>query len=319
MEFDFNRVGGWLDLTSQEFEILKNIYRLDAAGGRASPKTINSAYAHENNKTIQKQNLHKILRKLVDSDFVARKGQGEYTVSLPGIQTALAGRRQKRADELSNFEQVTENIEEEFHKHLSPTDAPYVEYLASTTLYDHIAGILGDAVEFNIVANFPSIAYPPNLAAKLDRSEYSSVLAERCLSRGILQANFLTDLDVDHLFVHCFRVLDSPGKAFKLASNILNNIESMAESDSKVDVRYHPDPHGLDVAVPIAEEPQQFYLFTRDEHQEISGGIYVKSRDSSRNALQSFRRSFDYAERDLTKHLETARNKLAHKYGILGK
>jgi len=321
MEFDFNTIGAWLDLTSQEFEILKSIYRIQIAGKRASPTEINVDYAQDNKRTIQKQNLHKILRKLVEGGFVARRAQGDYRVSLAGVRSNLEGEVEKKSLELSAFKQVVADVEGEFRRQLAPADRPRVEYLDGDVLYPHMARLLDKAGEFNIVASFPSIAYPPSLAAKLGRSEYSSVLASKSLAKTELSANFLTDLDVDYLFVHCFRVVDSPAGAFKLALTVLNNLEAILDSDSSVDVRYHPDPHGLDVAIPSEKdgEPKEFYLFTRDEHKEIAGAIYVRNPESSRNAQHAFRRNFDYAETKLEKHLTEAREKLKQKYGILEK
>jgi hypothetical protein len=319
MNFDFNLVGVWLDLTSQEFEILKTIYRLELSGKRASPTEINTLYSQENKRTIQKQNLHHILRDLLEAGFVDRKSQGDYRANLPGIRKTLEAKKAAKEAELSGFKRIIENTEGEFKRQLAPSDAPHLEYISADKLYSHMAGNLNKAVEFSIVANFPSIAYPPNLAAKIGRSEYSSALAERCLSKGALKVNIITDLDVDSLFSHCLRAFESPDRAYKLAENVMNALENLMESTKTLDVRYHPDPHGLDVAIPVTDEPREFYLFSRDEHQEIAGAIYIRGKESGRNAIHSFRRSFETADKDLSKHIQEAREKMRHKYGMLGR
>ena len=61
---DLKKVGGWLDLTNQEFDILQCIYRLQLDGLEVSPKNIQGKYKRRMGKKIEKANLFKIIRQV---------------------------------------------------------------------------------------------------------------------------------------------------------------------------------------------------------------------------------------------------------------
>ncbi|MFC2162714.1 hypothetical protein ACFLRF_03460 [Candidatus Altiarchaeota archaeon] len=312
----------WLDLTSQQLDILKLIYKLQQSPGKTSPKEISREYKRIHGKTILKPNLFPILKDLQKRGLVSRIGQADYTTDINGIRRALDMKREALDRQQTEFEHARQYTEDYFRKLTWSLDRPVVEYLDHDDLYSKMAELLGESQTYYSVANFPMIAYTRKLNHGLAREEYTNAIWESCIKKEKLKVNYLTDLNIDYLFNHCFRVYGDPKLAYRECHTIINQLENQIMDAPNLNVRYMEDPHGLDTGIfGKGDDTDEFILFVRDEHEDITGGIHIKSRDTTRSALQMFERGFEYAERlDIKqgkKIIQKTREILKYKYGIL--
>jgi hypothetical protein len=313
----------WLELTQQQLEVLKVIYKLQQTPGKTTPKEISREYKRIHGKQILKPNLFTILKLLQKRGLLSKAGQADYKVDMEGIKKNLEDKRQTLEKQQTDFENACRHTEEYFQKLTWQLDRPIVEYLDHDELYQKMAEILQESETYYAVANFPMIAYTQKLNHGLAREPYTDALWNRCLKKEQLQVNYITDLNIDYLFNHAFRVYGDPKLAYRECHTVVNQLENQIQSSAKLDIRYLEDPHGLDTGIfqRKGREPDEFMLFVRDEHEDITGGVHVKSLDTARSALKMFNRGYEYAEKLAGKAGENSigktREVLKQKYGIL--
>jgi len=180
---------------------------------------------------------------------------------------------------------------------------------------------LKDASRFQVVTSIPNIILSRQIATGLHRETYNEALYKRAVKNKKLELQYLTDLNIDHLFNTCFRLLGEPKLAYREAQATLDRIDPLLKQNPNIQIRYHEDPHGLDIAVKTTQHPQEFILFIKDEHGTIEGGLKINSAETSRNAHQMFTRGYQYAtaltETQGQKQTKKIKQKLKQKYGIL--
>jgi hypothetical protein len=319
-EFQFDTTAKWLKTTEQQFQILKTIYRLEDVENKTMPKSINNEYARIHKKKILKPNLFNILKTLLQKNLIKKDTTRGYRINYEGIRITLENHQEKLEKEEEELKKAQTKTEEYFRKNI-PKAYPLVEYYDQKELYPKMAESLKDAEKTHIVANFPVIAYTKELTYGIGREEYAETMWNRCFKEKELQVNYLTDLNLDALFNHAFRVHGDPKLAYRESETTLNRLETQTKTNEKLDIRYSEDPHGLDMAIVEHKEPTEFYLFIRDEHGEITGGIRIKNKQTTINAIQQYNRSFEYAEKlntpDGQKTIQDLKKHLKQKYGIL--
>ncbi|MFH1788460.1 MAG: hypothetical protein ABH834_03675 [Candidatus Altiarchaeota archaeon] len=325
MDSEFQRIGEWLSLTEQQFDILTAIHKLRLGKETPSPKNIVLEYKKLSGKLIQKPNLFTIIKLLSDKNLVTKTGQGEYDVNLTGIQELLAKKKEDKQKELNQLSRIVDETENYFRKQLKPIEQPTVHYLAQHEVFGKLGERLANSTAYHIVENFPSIAYTYPVYSGLGRSQYQETLLEKTIKGKKLRLCVLTDLDVDYVFNHAFMTLGDPVKAYNECQLMLKQFRNMLELSGNIDVRFHEDPHGLDVAIPEGrlDEPVEFVIFTRDEHKNIMGGVHVKAGEPAKSAKHMFNRLFQYAEKlegsVADKRVKEAQERLTLKYGVLEK
>lgn len=318
--FDFGRVSGWLGLTGQEFRILKVIYRLEDSGD-ASPGQVVKLFERLYGGRLYKSNLFATLRDMQALGIISKRGRGSYCVDFGGIQKFLEVKKTGLERELDDFSRVCEDTEEYFRRYIERPSTPRVEYLDYESLYARLTGSVNSCRVYNEVCSFPLLCYTPYLADSLGRGSLYQSLWKKCVTGKKIQVNYLTDLNVDYLFNQCFRTHGDPKTAYKEASSILNQVETLAHRCDNLQIRVLDEAYGMDSAIPEHEKPVEFYLFTRDEHQDIMGATYIRSHDSARDARKMFIHSFEYAE-DITGNrgeaiLKEMHKTLEEKYSVL--
>lgn len=319
-EFNFDNTARWLDTTDQQFQILKTIYRLEDVETKTMPKDITREYAKTNKKTILKPNLFNILKTLLQKKLIKKDLTRGYRVDYDGIRETLEKHKEKLGREEEELKKAQAKTEEYFRKNL-PKAYPLVEYYEQKELYPKMAESLKEAEKTHIVANFPVIAYTKELTYGLGREEYAEAMWQRCFKEKKLQVNYLTDLNLDALFNHAFRIHGDPKIAYQECQAMLSRLETQVKTNEKLDVRHSDNPHGLDVAIIEQKEPIEVYIFIRDEHGEITGGTRIKSKQTAINALQQYNRAYEYAEKlntpDGQKTIQNLKTQLKQKYSIL--
>lgn len=318
-EFNFDTIARWLNTTEQQFQIIKTIYRLGNRETEATPKNISKEYEKLHGKVIQKPNLFTILRTLIEKDLIQKDASFNYKVNFGGIRQTLGEHQEKLEKEREEFQKAHNKTEDYFRKNISTQERPVVDYYEQKELYAEMTKSISNSSILDIVSNFPSIAYTYSIAVGVNQLEYVETLWKRCFKEKDLEVNCLTTLDVDHLFNQAFRSLEEPKLAFKECELVLQQLANHVEAHRKLRVRTVEEQKGMDVCIPIKNKPTEFYLFMKDEHKDISGGIKIKSPETASQAETMFKLGFDYAEDITPKTIQTLQAKLKQKYGILEK
>lgn len=311
----------WLNLTQRELEILKLIYRLDLDERPTTPEEITREFKKVFRVEIQKPNLFHLLKKLRQQGIIQKLGYGRYSLDFIQIEKKLGETEEKFKKNQEEFEKIRVDLVSNFKRLAWNLTPPQVQYLKYEQFYKKMGDIAVDSEIFCIVGSFPQIAYSRQISNGLQRKDFIEPAYKHYIGKQKSQLKYLTDLDIDYLFNQCFRVLEDPKKAYRETENTLDRLETIIEKTPNLDIRYLDDPHGLDVAISIKEEPEQFILFIRDEHQDIMAGINIKSKDTAKNAHQMFNKNYEYAtplnKKQGKKQIQKTRQQLKQKYGIL--
>lgn len=317
---EIRKIAKWLELTDQQFSILLSIYRLEARREETTPKNIEQEYLKSYGKAPQRSNLFGQIRQLLSKNMIMKEGQGLYSVNFSVIYSVLQDRRDAFIEELNEFNRISEQIREYFRKAAIQTTKPKVGYLNYEEFYNALAKAIKTKDCFYTTTKFPSIAYTYSLSAGIGTSNYTNTVWERCFERGELKACYLTTLDIDFPFNHAFRVYGDPKRAYKECVIIIDQLWNQIQTHQNLDVRYLKEPHGMDVFIPERHEPKEFFIFTRDEHRNIIGGIEVRSPETAISAKQMFMRDFEYADRLVGQKgeeiVENLKGELEEKYSI---
>jgi hypothetical protein len=293
---DLNQMARWLDLTEQQFHILLSIYRLESRREDTSPKSIEREYLKSYGRAPQKSNLFAQMRRLIGRKLIVKTGAGHYSVNFDSIDAVLQAKRDRFLAELDEFNRAAEKVREYFNKAALQASRPKVTYLDYDELYAALGAALKSADRFYATANFPIIAYTYPLATGIGTGDYLDVLWERCFKKKTLSCCYLTTLDIDFPFNHAFRVYGDPKKAYNECRIIIDQLWSQIATYDNLDVRYLKEPHGMDVLIPEKLNPQEVFLYTRDEHRNVIGGIEIRSPETALSAKHMFLRDFEYAE-----------------------
>lgn len=293
---ELRKVAKWLEITDQQFEILLSIYKLEVRRDETTPRNIEREYLNSYGKVPQRSNLFGQIRQLLGKNLITKERQGLYSVNFDVMYTMLQDRKDKFIEELNEFNRVSERVKDYFKKAALQTTKPRVEYLNHGELYDALAKSITDVDRFYATANFPTIFYTYPLATGIGRSNYTDMVWRRCFKKAELGVFYLTTLNIDFPFNHAFRIYGDPKKAYKECIIIIDQLWNQIETHDNLDIRYLKEPHGMDVFIPERYEPRGFFIFTRDEHKNIVGGIEVRSPETAISAKQMFMRDFEYAE-----------------------
>lgn len=317
---EIRKVGKWLDLTDQQFDILLSIYKLEARHEETTPKNIEQEYLKAYGRAPQRSNLFGQIRQLLSKNMITKERQGRYSVNFSVIYSLLQDRKEAFIEELNEFNRISEEIKDYFRKAAIQTTKPKVEYLNYSEFYNALSSSIKTKDCFYMTTKFPSIAYTYSLSSGIGTSGYTNTIWERCFEKGELRACYLTNLDIDFPFNHAFRVYGDPKRAYKECVIIIDQLWNQIQTHSNLEVRCLKEPHGMDVFIPERHEPKEFFIFTRDEHRNIIGGIKIGSPETAISAKQMFMRDFEYADRlsgsKGEEMIENLKRELEEKYSI---
>lgn len=291
------KVGRWLKVTDQQFGILLSVYRLERHKEETTPKNIEKEYLSAYGKAPQRSNLFGQMRQLLGKNLITKERKGVYSVNFDTLSAMLKEQRDEFVEELNEFNRVSGKVENYFKKASLQTTRPRVDYLDYDELFSAMSKSVKDADRVYMTTNFPSVAYTYSLAAGIGRGNYLKNVWDRCFKKADMDVCYLTTLNIDFPFNHAFRVYGDPKTAYKECIIILEQIWNQIETHRKLDIRYMKEPHGMDVFIPERYDPKEFFIFTRDEHKNITGGIGIKSPETALNAKSMFMRDFEYAEK----------------------
>lgn len=317
---ELRKIVKWLGVTDQQFGILLSIYKLESRREETTPRNIEREYLKNYGKAPQRSNLFAQIRQLLGKNLITKERKGFYSVNFDAMSAMIQDRRDKFIEELNEFNRVSERVQDYFKKAALQAARPRVDYLDHDELYDALAKSIKDADRLYTTINFPTIAYTYPLATGIGRGNYTKMVWDRCFKKAELNAFYLTALNIDFPFNHAFRIYGDPKKAYRECIIILDQLWNQIETYNNLDIRYLKEPHGMDVFIPERYGPREFFLFTRDEHKNIIGGIEVRSPETAISAKQMFMRDFEYAEQlrgpKGEEIIENIKKELEKKYSI---
>jgi len=290
-----------LGITDQQFNLLKTVYKLSSKNKQATPREIELSYGKDFGGEIQKSNLFRQLKILLDKDFLTREGEANYKLDIDGLKKTLEQRKQEYAEKLQHYQQLSDEIEEYFKKATERPEQPVVEYIAGDKeLFLRISQSLKKAHTLYITAKFPAVAYTYSPYMHIGRGEYMQMLLHRCFEVKDLNLFYLTPLDLDYPYGHSLKLYNDSEKALHECETILDNLENITQTYSNLHVFYLKNPYGLDVTIPEGKELSESYSFLRDEKMNAIGGIYIRSSETAHQTKHTFL--------ELCRHAQELRN-----------
>lgn len=294
-EDQFLDLGKWLDITPQQSEILKTIYKLQTSAKETSPKNIIAAYGRDYGKHIQISNLFHIIHILAGKRLIKRGKKASYTLDLAGIQAVLDGREKEQAACLERFKEAKNDLKTYLHKISRKAETPEVAYLDGVQFFNKLADSVSTAKTHYMTGPFPKLFYPEFIQEKLTRYNYLRAIKKRCLSEGRLDVHIITDFNIDFLCQDVQRFSSSSKDALRLAFSILDQIQYYLENYDNLKIYYIEKLVGMDFVLPIQEKPEDIYLYMRDETGDIVGGVYINSPTSAGRAYETFTQFCNYS------------------------
>jgi hypothetical protein len=283
---DEDRFRRWLNLTPQQFDIVTAIYRLRNRGLRPTPKAIQGEYLSSQGKSIIKPNLFNLLRELQSRKVLVRPAPAEYAIDQDGVRAALESSKRRLSEDMQELERTHSQTEQLFKDITYKREHPDVNIIEGQKMWATLAKMLDCSEEFNIAEDFPTIAYTPEIAAANGREPYWEAL-RRAQSGRRIRLNITTPLNTDTLFLHAFRAYEDPRTAYRETNALLGRLQTVAETAKNIDIRFTEAPLGLDLAASKSKEPSEFAVLTRDEHNQISGAIHIRSHKSAASAQRT--------------------------------
>ena len=212
-------------------------------------KNIEKQYLTDYDTVPQKSNLFTQLRYLISRGFVQKEGYKSYSVNFETIYSVLDKARAEKVTELEQFNKISLDIEDYFRKAALQTMKPQVTYYNYAALYEHVTKSLKHADCFSTTLDFPDMCYSYGLSYGLKISQYVQIIWERCFKKKTLEVLCLTNLNIDYLFNHAFRLYGNPWIACDECQIALDQLLIMIENCDNFDLRYLKNPFGLNVFI----------------------------------------------------------------------
>jgi hypothetical protein len=267
-----------------------------------------------------KPNLFNILRLLRQRKIISQKGQADYCLNQLGIKDVMSEAKKRIDSEILEYGKINERVDQFFKELTYRVERPDITYLGEDELDSMLSKMVEEAKAFYMVSDFPEIAYSTDLAQLIKRGSFVESLGEK-IGSGKITVQILTTINTDALFDHAFRTHEDPKTAYEESTTVVNRLKAQTKKHKNLEVRYSPEPTSLDIAIVETVIPAQFMMFTRDEHNDINGGILVKSNKTSANALRAFEHGFSSATNIATSVgytiLDQAKQALTEKYSVL--
>jgi hypothetical protein len=295
---DKHDISKWLGVTSQQFNIIEAIFRLQRRGDTASPKAIIEEDASSRNTSkIQKSNLFSQLKKLHDKGFVKKLGDASYGVDFDRIKGSLDTAQASVDSEMNELKMVKEETEGYFNLLSSGEKRPQVKFFEYDEMYNKTADMVKTAHFCYLTGVFPRILYAhsPCMMNTPGARRYAGALWQRCIQEGELEVNYLSHFDVGYLFERLISTYKNPVPAYEEAKIVLGNLESLMGQNGKLNLYYVDTSYGLDMIIPHDEDINEFFLMVRNERNQGIGAVYVNSPELAIKFKDLFKRECERA------------------------
>ncbi len=277
-----------LGITEQQLNLLKAVYKLTSKNKPVTPKEIEATYATSAPGGIHKSNLFRQLKILQDKSLLAKEGEANYKINFDGIKNTLDTRKQDFLKKLDQYTELSEEIEEYFRRVSSRDRIPVVEYLDYNELFVKVMSSIRKANKYYITSKFPGVIYTYSPYRNVGRGEYMQMLMQRCFEKRDLEITYLTRLDLDYPLTHSMSIYKDKSKAIRECEIIIDQLENLVEIHESLKILHLENPYGLDVIIPEGKELNESYLFIRDDHMDVQGGIHIKSEETAKRSKETF-------------------------------
>ncbi len=282
----------WLDITEQQYQILTIINMLNNEGIKASAANIDERYNSLFKHTINKPNLFRQIKRLVQEDLIQKVSKANYVLDIEGIKSRLKKTEGNLSNNLDEFKKASSKIEQVF-KHLGEKDeAPLVRYLnTSREFFNEANKILKNSDKIYIVSPFANISFTGIISNSSSRQGYVDTLIERGFVQKKLKIIYLTQFNIYVPYKHAFNKLKDKKAAIHEVELTIKNLKNILKTQKMIEMYFLEYPFGFDFMMPVVDnDPQHVFIYTRDEHNIITGGIYIRSKEIAQRAEAHFLR-----------------------------
>jgi hypothetical protein len=283
---ELQKVGVWLNLTPQQFDILQCINSIRGKGVEATPKEIQHEYKVLNNKYLMKPNLFNILRLLKGRGYIAQTNFGVYHVNFDRIEEALRLKKEDYINIIDDFDNIIDKVDGYFLQAHGRDSMPIVKYLDYDAFFQELTRHVRVAKVYYKVGKFAQTAYTARLTMDRRRGEYIRAIHDNCAKRN-LKVVYLMNLDLDYLYRNALRNFKDQKLAYKECEDTIGRLEELSNTKN-FNVFYTNHLLGIDLIIPERTQPSDVFLYVRDIRGGVIGGIQIKSPDVGKKARDVF-------------------------------
>jgi len=275
----------WLNVTPQQYQILKNIEFLNEARQSATPKNIEAKYRETIGKHIQNANLFGVLRTLQDLGYVTKSGS-EYSIA---VESMLSHLKEKRSEYQKEMKILTKSIEDskELVRLISDDSEMSISIIDKRRMYSRVTELVKDSSQFYNISEFPSILFTPALASKAQRANYCHAIINRCLEEG-LKVTYLTELKISRPFRHAMSLFGDTDRAVSECERVIENFCAAVREWENLSLYYTQDKPDWEIILPMRDYPKHFFLVLRSK-EDLPGILHIESSDIAAKAYGIFK------------------------------
>jgi len=269
----------WLNLTKQQFDIIKAVFTLQKEKIDCSPKNILKRYERETGSSIQKSNFFAQLKILLGRGLIEREDKARYSLSVDTIRSELKASKEMLLKEVDHFDNAIENVDTLLNEIIDEDKPPIVEFFSYDEMLGRAAQLMKHAEKVYVTGAFPRIYYhySRSLSETPGAKDYAETLWRECIEKEKLKVTYLARFDINYLrtlFEGYYKDAEIAEAEIKRA---LRETEyTIKKSKNNLEV-FFIDSHGVDLIIPFSKGTEEFFIMIRDYNQQLIGGIRIKS------------------------------------------
>ena len=276
-----------LNITGQQYEIIRTINMLEEKRRAATPINIEQAYFERYAKAIATSNLFRQLAQLKKRGFIGKNTKSRYRVEYESIEASLMEDSKRLAKKKEHIERIAKNIRVFLGSGAHTDDEMGINYMGYEKLFKSMTMSMKKADRYYITAKYPGLAYTLGPYARIGRENYLEVLSRRCIDEKKMHVTYLTALDESYPKAHIKRLHADKKQREGELQLIRDSLKNIANHPS-VSVYHSKNPYGVDIAIPCGPELEEVYFFIRDSDFEVTSGIRIINRQIAQNQLIMF-------------------------------
>jgi len=279
----------WLDLTNQQFDILKSVYTLERKKGDTSPLNIQKEYFKRSGKRIERSNLFTIIKLLVGRDTIQKTERGRYSLNIEGIKKSVDVKDRQFKEQYNQLQKARQNLDSYLNDILEQPPKPVIRFLSNHELFNTLAERLKYASELCLSVRSPSLACSPTFYKALERGEYHRIITQRALIERDLKVKWLLDFNVNRQFDRVLKLFNSSEFAYMEVNNQIEGIEKIVNEYDNVEFYSLSYPYTQKFFLPITNRVNECFMYlTGFSSLSSQGAIHILSEDIASEVLKIF-------------------------------
>ncbi|MFH0862033.1 MAG: hypothetical protein V1875_03290 [Candidatus Altiarchaeota archaeon] len=286
---DLDQLREWLELTNQQFDILKALYTLEQRREDTSPINIQKEYTKQCTKRIERSNLFTIMKLLMDKELIQKADRGKYQLSIDGIKKSVDEKDKIFRQQYSQFQKARENLDTFLSEVLGREQKPMIRFLSHKELFASLSENLKYATEYCVSVRAPALVSSRAFYTLLDRKEYHQTLEERALEKKELRFRCLSDFNFNIQYDRARALFNDDQAAYSEIIRQIGRLQTLVEEYDNLEFHILPYPIALKLFMPVVDRPQKCYIYLPGFSSISSqGAIYINSEEISRQAYEIF-------------------------------